>query len=42
VEAEVGRHLPVLARVTEVVVMEHRADKWRPREHIALDAPQGV
>jgi 2'-5' RNA ligase len=42
VEAEVGRHLPVHARVTEVVVMEHRADNWRPREHITLDAPQGV
>ena len=42
VEADVGRHLPVRARVDEVAVMEHGADGWRPREHIALFAPEGV
>jgi len=42
VEAEVGRHLPVHARVDEVAVMQHGAGGWRLREHIALVAPKGV
>ena len=42
VEADVRRHVPLRARVSEVAVMEHRADGWQPGEHIALDAPEGV
>jgi len=36
VEADVGRHLPIHARVSEVAIMDHRADNWRPRDRIAL------
>ena len=36
VEAEVGCHLPIHARVTEVAVMELGGNGWRPRERIAL------
>jgi 2'-5' RNA ligase len=38
VEVEVGRHLPIHARVAEVAVMEYGGDAWRPRERIALGA----
>ena len=42
VEADVGCHLPIHARVTEVSVMEHGAYNWRPCERIMLDPPTGV
>ena len=36
-EDDIGRHLPIRARVVEVAVMEHRADGWRTRERISLE-----